>query len=114
MPLKELNITVFMIGLKGQVSVHGRFKTKKAIVEALDCSAHFFNGYASMTLGTVGRVLVEKHGDNILIATPNNLAVLDHDLYKRDRKIVTSFTYWVQIAPGEWETHRYEVEDDGS
>ena len=62
-----------------------------------------------MTLGTVGRVLVEKHGDNILIVTPNDLNVLDPDLYKRVRKIVKSFTYWVQIAPGEWEIHRYEV-----
>ena len=109
MPYKEFNIACFISGLSGQVSLCGRFKTRKAIIEALDCSAHFFNGYASMTLGIVGKALVEKHGDNILIATPLNLAVTDPDLYKKERGIVKPFTYWIQESRGVWKKLRWGV-----
>ena len=104
----SFNITTHVSGLRGQLHVYGRFDTQKKAIEALDLSYSFFKRYASIgALGHVGKVLVAKHGMNVLIATDTKFGYSD-----RAGRIIRPIPYWVQIKHGEWEALAYiPVED---
>ncbi len=108
MPMREFNWTTFVNGLRGQVVLYGRFESKKAILDVLNCSAYIFNqGASSNTLGQTGQFLVDIHGDNIVIATKTHF----HAINMVNGKLIAkrAFTYWIQEGPGKWKKLRYEV-----
>lgn len=89
-----------------QMHIMGRFKSKKAAVEAIGDSMYYFNGYASMCLGPVGEELVRIEGEDKLLATELHGVFFEWD--KNMKPVFKIFTYWVQTAPDAWQEKTYD------
>ena len=94
----EFNLTTHVYGFKGQVTVYGKFSSKKKAVEALDTYMYYFNDFASIgALGNTGKLIVPLYPENTLIVLT--------DRHANPKK---PFNYWVK-EDGEWVEKNYDT-----